>query len=207
DRGFSEMLERHSSVRSPAPSRKKVRRIGGIGLNLAAASISFDLCSFLCHTVSWRPSNVGICGLLSFASWRLERRGDKSPYDSLRQSGQVMDGRSSLRSVPLRVSPGPKFRVFRTAEGCPPSRVVSSPKRDRKKERACYGVCQEDHEIVQDKTGETAGNPQGKNIETIRRAQSQAGRRHVGAYSQEVSSPEVLAQNENKNSRSDPPRV
>src|ERR1700730_13213174 len=93
---------------------------------------------------------------------------------SLRQSGQVMDGRSSLRSIPLRASPGPKFRVCERLSVCPPSRAVSSPKRDRKKERACYGVCQEDHEIVQDKTGETAGNRQGKSVETIRRAQSQA---------------------------------
>src|SRR5690242_1269473 len=43
-----------------------------------------------------------------------------------------MDGRSSLRSVPLRVSRA-EIQSFRTAEGCPPSRVVSSPKRDRKR--------------------------------------------------------------------------
>jgi hypothetical protein len=38
------------------------------------------------------------------------------------------------------------------------SRPVS--KAGQKKERAGYGVCQEDYEIVRDETGETAQNPE-----------------------------------------------
>ena len=92
-------------------------------MKLPASSISFDLCSFLCQTVSWRSSNWGNRGRPSSVSWRQESRRGRS----LRQSGQVMDGRSSFRSIPLRASPGPKFRVSERLEvlSAVESRLVS----------------------------------------------------------------------------------
>jgi hypothetical protein len=63
------------------------------------------------------------------------------------------------------------MQIFQSAEVTSAARTAPSPQRGRKKERAGYGVCKEDREVVESKTGEANWDSQSKNVQTCCRAQ------------------------------------
>jgi len=103
----------------------------GTGLNLPASGISFDLGSFLCHTVAWQASNVAIYGLLASTSWMLEGRRDKGSLTT-RPKFVASTRPSHGRTIVVEERPASRLsraeiQSFRTAEGVSAveSRLVS----------------------------------------------------------------------------------